>query len=187
MVSINYEFNPNLIQSLVGKSFIKYRCDDFFVGNDVLELVGLFIGENVFSLRANFEMVDYLGEPDDIAYMKFSYDKEQNIVSVFKEGVMNEHPINSKIASIKVFNDHQLLVKNNKVEYDAHVTRAILFYLDDNREILFEKANWVYSENISIRTGQNLEKELSDVNFFCEGWDDFGVDASCSRSMKEYK
>jgi hypothetical protein len=187
MVSINYEFDSRQVQSLVGRTFVKYRCDEFFVANDVLEIVGLFIGDDVFSLRANFEMVDYLGEPDDIAYMKFSYDKEQNICSAFKDSVMIDHPVNTKIASIKVFNDHQLLVKDKKVEYDAHVTRAILFYLDDNREILFEKDNWVYSENISISTGQDLEKELSDVNFFCEGWSDFCVEASCTRSVKEYK
>lgn len=187
MKKINYEFSPSQIQSLVGKIFVKYRCDEFIGANVVNQIVGLFIEDKVISLRANFERVDYLGEPDDIAYMKFSFEKESDITSAFVDTPQYDNPVNSKIISIKLFNDHQTLIKDGKVEYDAKVTRAILFKLEDEQELLFEKENWVYSDCIEINKGYSLENKLSDVNKFCEGWSDLGVEASCSRTISEFR
>lgn len=59
------------------------------------------------------------------------------------------------------------------------LTRCIIFHFLDH-EISFEKDNIPFSEEIIIRKGYELKKQLSDEKDFLEGWD-CEITPKCSR------
>lgn len=187
MAKVEYTFNEDLTRSFIGKSFIKYRCSEFSGNNAVHEIIGLFIGNKTYTLRTTLESIYYLNAPDDIYFVKLSCENESDIKSSASNIILYDSPINSVIKSIKLVNEHQLLIKDRIPEYEAFITRAIIFKFESGFEIKFEKDNWLYSDLIKIDKGYNLESELSDVSEFCEGWSDFGVNATCTRNIILYE
>ena len=49
MKVIDMRFNTGIIQSWVGKIFVKYKCDAFNFTNSVTQIVGLYIDDEVYS------------------------------------------------------------------------------------------------------------------------------------------
>ena len=54
------------------KKFDKYKCDAFELTNSVTQIVGLYIGDEVYALTNVQEAVDYFGTADDMAVAKVS-------------------------------------------------------------------------------------------------------------------
>lgn len=151
------------------------------------EVAGLFIGDKVLALRSPEEPVQYLGDTDDIAFMKLSLEKESDICSAFVNVQQVDNTVNAVIESVKLINEHQILKKDNKIEFEAFVTRAILFKFKEGLELMFEKDNWIYSDCIVINKGYALESRLSDIADFSKGWEQVGVVAECTRSKVIFK
>ena len=63
-------FNNTMIQELIGKQFNKFCHDPFEFTNSVTQIVGLYIGDEIYSLTNKQEVVDYFGNTDDIAVLK---------------------------------------------------------------------------------------------------------------------
>ena len=61
MKSIDMRFDLKMIQNWIGKLFNKYKCDAFDFTNSVTQIVGLYIGDKVYSLTNIQEPVDYYG------------------------------------------------------------------------------------------------------------------------------
>ncbi len=187
MVKVDYTFSEILIHSLIGKTFIKYKCHNISNNNAVHEIVGMLIGDNAYALKTFLESIYYLNSPDDAYFMKLCREKESDIKSEAIGTILTDTPVNSVIKSITLVNEHQLLIKDRIPEYEAFITRAMIFKFESGFEIKFEKDNWLYSDLIKIGKGYNLETELSDVNEFCTDWSDFGVNATCYRTTVVYK
>ena len=60
-------FDQSIIGDWIGKIFIKYKCDAFNYTNSVTQIVGLYIGDEVFSLTNIQEAVDYFGIVEDMS------------------------------------------------------------------------------------------------------------------------
>ncbi|WP_155886458.1 hypothetical protein [Lachnobacterium bovis] len=63
-------FNDDMIQEWIGKKFVKYKCDPFNVTNSATQIVGLYIGDEIYSLTNIQEAVDYFGISEDMSVFK---------------------------------------------------------------------------------------------------------------------
>lgn len=61
MKTLDFRFDASVIQSWIGRNFRKYKCDAFEFTNSVTQIVGLYIGDEVYALTNIQEPVDYYG------------------------------------------------------------------------------------------------------------------------------
>lgn len=184
MKKIDVRFDENtmvLLRESIGKTFKKYKCDPFDFVPSVYGIIGIFIDEEVYKLTNFCEVLDYYGYDEDVAVFKFvSADKEE-IKTCIVDGEMIDTPVNSIIEKIHIINEHQKLYYNGIQTYDVWVTRGIIFFLKDGREISYEKNIW-FSEFISIQKGYDLEEKFESTDVFDEGWEDCeGYETECTR------
>jgi hypothetical protein len=171
MKIIDMRFDSNLIQSWIGKPFVKYKCDAFEFTNSVTQIVGLYIGDEVYALTNVQEAVDYFGTTDDIAVAKVSASEDTMIKSAFKDVEMISTPVGEEITSVKIVNEQQTMAINGEPAYEVWLTRAIIFEVG-GREISFEKDTVPFSEEIIIRRGHDLIDKISDNDDFLQEWDE---------------
>ena len=171
MKTIDMRFDSNLIQSWIGKSFVKYKCDAFEFTNSVTQIVGLYIGDEVYAFTNVQEAVDYFGTTDDMAVAKLSTTEDSMIKSAFKDVEMISTPVGEVISSVKIVNEQQTMAINGEPAYEVWLTRAIIFEVG-GREISFEKDTVPFSEEITIQKGYDLLEKISDNDDFLEEWDE---------------
>ena len=171
MKKIDMRFDSDLIQSWVGKSFVKYKCDAFEFTNSVTQIVGLYIGDEIYSLTNIQEAVDYFGFIENMSVSKITKVEDSAIKSAFKNVEMISTPVGEKIISVKIVNEQQTMAINSEPAYEVWLTRAIIFEVG-GREILFEKDTVPFSEEITIQRGYNLIDKISDNDDFLEEWDE---------------
>lgn len=181
MVNIDMRFNQDIIRSLIGKNFVKYRCDRFVFTNSVTQRVGLFIDDKAYNLTNCQEAVDYFGQVEDVAVSRFEETSTDEIKSAFSDVEQIDTPIGAFIDEIRLVNENQCIYVNGECTYDVWLTRAIIFVVD-GREVLFEKDIVPFSEEIIIMRGYDLEGQLSNEKSFLEGWDEQTV-PECHRDI----
>ena len=180
MISIDMRFNQDTIRSLIGKTFVKYRCDRFVFTNSVTQRVGFFIDDEAYNMTNCQEPVEYFGQIEDVAVSRFEKATADKIKSAFVDTEQVDTPIGAPIDEIRLINENQRISVNGECTYDVWLTRAIIFVVG-GREILFEKDTVPFSEEIVILKGYDLEGQLSDERLFLEGWD-AGIVPECHRS-----
>lgn len=84
MITIDMRFDSALIQSWIGKKFNKYKCDAFDFTNSVTQIVGMYIGDEVYALTNVQEAVDYFVTTDDMAVATVAASEDTMIKSAFK-------------------------------------------------------------------------------------------------------
>ncbi len=183
MMKIDIRFKKEDCQEMIGARLTKYRCDEFDFTNSVTQMVGLYIGNQVFSLTNIQESVNYFGNCDDIGIFRLNHCREDDIHSAFENQRQIDTPVLEIIKSIKLVNECQRIFESGLLKHEVWLTRAIIFCLD-MREISFEKDNVPFSEEIIIRRGYDLENMLSDEKDFLEGWDE-SVTPECIRAIIE--
>jgi len=171
MKTIDMRFDSNLIQSWIGKSFVKYKCDAFEYTNSVTQIVGLYIGNEVYAFTNVQETVDYFGATDDMAVAKLSVTVDSMIKSAFKDVEMVSTPVGEEITSVKMVNEQQTMAINGEPAYEVWLTRAIIIEVG-GREISFEKDTVPFSEEITIQRGYDLIDKISGNDDFLEAWDE---------------
>lgn len=164
-------FDSNLIQSWIGKKFDKYKCDAFEFTNSVTQIVGLYIGDEVYALTNVQEAVDYFGTTDNMAVAKLSVTVDSMIKSAFKVVEMVSTPVGEVITSVKIVNEQQTMAINGELAHEVWLTRAIIIEVGD-REISFEKDTVPFSEEITIQRGYDLIDKISGNDDFLEAWDE---------------
>jgi len=171
MKTFDMRFDSDLIQSWIGKKFNKYKCDAFEFTNSVTQIVGLYIGDEVYAFTNTQETVDYFGVTEDMAVVKLSVSDDVMIRSAFKDVEMISTPVDEEIISVKIVNEQQTVAIKGKLAYEVWITRAIIFDVG-GREISFEKDTVPFSEEIIIQRGYDLIDKISDNDDFLEAWDD---------------
>lgn len=171
MITKDMRFDSTLIKKMVGKEFVKYRCDQFVYTNSVTQIVGLFIGDEVFKLTNIQEPIDYYGYDEDVSLFSIEECKESDIKSAFAETEQIDTPQRNVITEITLVNDHQMTYSNGEQQYDVWLTRAIIIKSGEY-EVMFEKDSFPYSEEINIYRGYSLKESLDDEKVFLEDWDD---------------
>lgn len=166
----DFRFSDSFFKTLIGKKFIKYKCDAFDYTNSVTGIVGLYIENKIYRLLNQQTSIQYFDSEDDVSIWTITETNESNIHSVFENTSQIETPINQTIKKITLVNEHQI-VKINKKTYDVWVTRAIIFHLE-TKDIYFEKDNTAFSEEIEIKRGYDLIKDFPKQNeYFLGEWE----------------
>ena len=166
---IDMRFDFDIIRSWIGKEFKMYKSDAFEFTNSVTQIVGLYIGDDVYALTNIQEEVDYFGTVEDMAVSNLAVVEESEIKSAFLDVEMRSTPVHEEITSVKLVNKQQNIAINGKPTYEVWLTRAIIFEVG-GREISFEKDTVPFSEEITIRRGYNLIDKISDNTGFLEEW-----------------
>lgn len=185
MKQIDMRFDVNIFKPLIGRTFEKYRCDQFMYTNSVTQIVGIYIGNQVYKMTNIQETIDYFGNREDMAVCNFNKCQEDDIKSAFKDTSMITIPVNDGIEEIVLVNENQQVVKNGVQTYDVWLTRGIIFAVG-GREISFEKDITPFSEEIIIHRGYDLLNEFASESDFSEGWDE-GIKASAQRELVRIK
>ena len=183
MNTIDMRFDVKTIRDFIGKEFSKYKCDAFDFTNSVTQIVGIYIGEQVFSLTNIQENVNYFGDVDDVAIYRFTETADDSVKSAFRDTEMITTPVGGTIDKILLVNENQKISKNDEELYNVWLTRAIIFFVD-GREISFEKDNVPFSEEIIIQRGYDLIEKLSDEKEFLTSWSE-GFVPTCARDIIE--
>ena len=185
MKNIDMRFDQNIIKDFIGKTFIKYRCDEFIFTNSVTQIVGFYIDNEIYKLTNIEESVDYFGTLEDTAVFRIEKAQEEDIRSAFSEGKQIDNPVQAPIDEIILVNENQTVEEYGTKTYDVWLTRGIIFKVD-GREISFEKENWPFSEEINILKGYNLADQYSSTDAFSEEWGE-GITAVATREYVSIK
>lgn len=169
MKTIDMRFNPNIFEQMIGKTFYKYRSDEFVFNNSVTGTAGIFVDEKVYEFRNEQKTVDYFGNQDDYAVFEISTSSENKIKSFFDNTKQIDTPINQIIKKITIINENQQLFENKIKTYDVWLTRGVIFDLGD-REVAFRKDTCPFSEEIEIYRGYDLISKFPQNSDFLDGW-----------------
>lgn len=171
MKTIDMRFNADMIQEWVGEKFVKYKCDPFNITNSVTQIVGLYIGDDIYSLTNIQEAVDYFGFIEDMSVSRIMKVEDSAIKSALKDVEMISTSVSEEITSVKIINEKQTMTINGELAYEVWLTRAIIFEMG-GREISFEKDTVPFSEEIIIQGGHELIDKISDNDDFLQEWDE---------------
>ena len=166
------------MRTWIGKEFTKYKCDPFTFGNQVYQIVGLFIGENCYKLTNCLEVINYFGTDEDICFFNLCRCKEDAIVSGLKSSEQIDISIHRKIRQVELMKEHQYLKDLNGREFIYDFVRGFSIIFEDNYELAFEKTD-PFSEEIAITRGESLTDKFQVID---KGADfDSGCQFLCER------
>ncbi len=175
METINYCFNEStmqLLHNLIGKTFHTFSCDRLpNVSTTIYGAVVISVDNTTYAFTNFLESIKYINRVDDVGIFRFSAIDDSRCIEIFSECTPVSTPVNQKIVSIKIVNETQYLYKADVLEYEVSTVRGVIFVLEDEREISFEKDIWFY-EFIEARTGYELETTFASPDVFIEEWSD---------------
>lgn len=162
----------NTLQSMIGKTFEKFKCDPFIFSSNVYGLVGIYIDRNVYKLSAFLEPIQRFFSLDDVSRLRVVKCNDLDIQSKMDGGKFIDTPVGAIIESISIIVDHQKVIYKSK-EKSFDFIAGLIFHFDDSHEIAFEVSEW-FSEMIAVNKGYNLFNKFVSTNSFLEEWDGLG-------------
>ena len=179
MTKIDIRLNENEInklEQLLGAKLKAFFHDPFTFTNTSSQAVKLQTDITELYIYNFTEPYDYYGSEEDVAVLSIE-DMEYPFI---KNKSFIETPVKDTIQKIIIVNENQRLYKNDELMYDVWLTRGIIFDFGDH-QISFEKAVW-FSEDIIIKKGYELAKELTPVSLFINNtWEEDSI-AKCERN-----
>ena len=169
-------------KSFIGKDFKKYKHDPLIYTPTSYGIVGLYIDKEVYEINNEQEVVDYFGTNDEYAVLKFRRTTDEMIKSLLKNVEQITTKIEKKIKKIFLVNENQQTYENGIQTYNVWLTRAVIFIFDDDKELMFQKDITPFSEEIVIKKGYDLLKEIPSEDAFLDGWGD-NIEPKSSREL----
>lgn len=148
MKQYDFRFDTELIKSLIGKTFTKYKHADFIVTDSVTGILGFEINHQVFKLVNDYEALDYFGLDGEATILSISTSNWTEVESRFNNDIKETY-INALVQKVILVNDHTFS-KN----YDMWETKAIVF--------CFEKQDCWFLMEIEIHKGHNSLNMIDD-------------------------
>ncbi len=176
------EAEIDAFKSMIGKQFVKFKCDPFIYSPMVYGIVGIYIDNTPFKITSLLETENRFFNIDDVAVFRIKQTEDAEIKTFMDEGKLIETPVSGRIVSIDIVNDHQTLEHEGELR-SLDYSVGVIFHLEDTREISFEIKTW-FSEMITVEKGYNLIEKFTSVDDFLEEWDGFeGYSAKCVRKI----
>lgn len=172
MKELDMRLSQNIFSNFINKKMEKYKCDPFVYTSSVHGMVGLYIDGKIYEINNEQESVDYFGVTDDYAVFKFHETTDDKVKSLLKDVEQITTKIDKKIKKIVLVNENQQIFENEVQTYNVWLTRAIIFFFEDGKELMFQKDITPFSEEIDIRKGYELIKEIPSEDAFLEDWDE---------------
>ena len=115
MKKLDMRFDEITFKKFIGQTFHKYRCDPFVYTPSVTQIVGLYIGDEVYKISNVQEPVDYYGNMDDVTICRFIKAKVADIHSALEGVDQIDTPINGCIEKVILVNENQQVFENGNV------------------------------------------------------------------------
>ena len=160
----------DLLRSMIGKTFDKYKCDPFVNTPMVYGIIGVYIDGKAFKITSLLKEVKRFLTTDEVSEFKITETTDENIKTFMIDGELINNPVKSKIKSITVINDFQTLEHDGEI-YEFASTVGLIFKFEDSRELSFELGTW-FSEMITIQKGYDLVSKMTPTDDFIEEWED---------------
>ncbi len=157
------------IKSMIGKKMVKYKCDPFESSTSVYGIVGIAFEDAAYAFTNRVSVMDYYGEPEDVALFKMECMPFASIHSMVQNQTMVETPVGNVISDVLVVNERQQLFDNDVKTYEVLLTRGIIFVFEDGHELSLEKNIW-FSEDITVEKGYGLIQRFTSTSEFEESW-----------------
>lgn len=161
--------NIELLKNMIGKTFVKYKCDPFIFAPSVYGIAGLYVDSEVFRLSSLLQPVERFYSNEEVAVFSITPAEDAEIVTMMDEGEMTDTIVKDTIRSIQVVNDIETVCHGDEKRCFVS-TKGIVFYLDSGNEISFEIKTW-FSEMITIKRGYNLIDQFESKEDFFEEWE----------------
>ena len=163
------EKEKDLLKSLKGKQFERFKCDSFIFSPMVFGIVGIYVDGQIYKITSGLKPVTRFYTDEDVAGFEIELAEDAQIVSRMENGEMIETPIQEIIRNIKIVNDIQELHNGHHTEWFEY-TAGIIFQLQDDREVSFELGTW-FSEMITVRRGYHLIDTYTSTMEFLDEWE----------------
>ncbi len=174
--------NTGVFQEMLGKEFIKYRCDPFVYTPSVYGIVGLYIGDKTYKITCLHQCVERFYSKEDVALFSVEDVGNNEITTMMDGGEMIDTPIQDSIAFIELVNDKEVVCHEGEQKMFVS-TKGIIFHLQRGDEISFEIDTW-FSEMITIKRGYKLIEQFTPIDDFMEEWEDSeGYTPECTREV----
>ena len=105
MKQYDFRFDTELIKSLIGKTFTKYKHADFIVTDSVTGIIGFEINHQVFELVNNYEALDYFGLDGEATILSISTSNWTAVESRFNNDIKETY-IDEAVQKVILVNDH---------------------------------------------------------------------------------
>ena len=161
----NMEF---ILSQMVGCELNKIIHDEFTFTNSVYGKVSLFIGDKIFNILNQLEVVEYYGAKEDIAVLSIKQVEKDEVCSLLKDQKQIAMDVKEIIKSIDIVNYH-IYVKVSTKEYDNCFTEGLIFNLG-NIQVAFERSS-SFIEMIDIYKGYDLISKFTDVSEYGDDFD----------------
>lgn len=158
-----------IFADMIGKRLVSISHDPFIYSNSVYGIAGIKTEDDTYKVTNLIEVRDYFGEMEDVAVFKVAEDVPENIHSYIQGETLITTPVEERIVSIDVVNEHQCLYENDVQTYDVWITRGFVITLEYGLQISFEKEIW-FSEDINIEKGYKLADKFFSLDRVTEGW-----------------
>ncbi len=185
MITNNTMLDMNLLKNLIGKKLKWIKHDKFVITPDTYGVAYLNIDDIIYSLTDFYEVKNVLGDDIEISVLKMQVDNNELTEATvdLKKACQN---FNSTITSITIVNAITKLLNDDNLFDSIYDTQGIIFTLENNYELSFEKDD--FGENITIYRGYNLKKKFQSIpNYIIEGFDVPKTDISCTLEYIEIK
>lgn len=159
-----------IFKSMVGKTFNKYKHDEYIYSPCVFGIIGVYVDGKAYKLTNILKNVTRFLTDDEVATFELKETEDSKIATFMDNGEMIETPVNDVIKSIKIVTDHQRITTNDNV-YEFNHTVGLIFTLAGGNEISFEIGTW-FSEMITIQRGYDLIEKFTKTDEFLEEWED---------------
>jgi|GEM_PF-998372 len=160
----------HILQNMVGKCFIKYRCDPMAFNNWVYERLGIYVDDITAELTNTTTVLDYFGDIEDVCVLNIEPSTDSEIHSGLADTSQVDVLVKEQITSINIVQENQRLLHDNVPTYDVYLTRGIIFKLTNGNEISFEKTS-PFSAEIAICQGRNLIAQFQSEKNISTDWD----------------
>lgn len=174
--------DTSIFRKMLGKEFIKYRCDPFVYTPSVYGIVGLYIGDEIYKITCLHQCVERFYSKEDVAVLSIEAVDNSEITTMMDDGDMIDTPIKDSIVSIELVNDKEVVCHEGEQKKFVS-TKGIIFHLQSGSEISFEIDTW-FSEMFTIKRGYKLIEQFTSIDDFIEEWEDSeGYTPECTREV----
>ena len=155
MKQYDFRFDTELIKSLIGNTFTKYKHADFIIADSVTGILGFEINQQVFELVNDYGALDYFGLDDEATILSISKSNWTEVEPRFNNDIKETY-IDEVVQKVVLVNDHTF-----SENYDMWETKAIIFCFE-SLELCFEKQDCWFSMEIEIHKGYDTLNVIDD-------------------------
>ena len=152
------EREKSFLAGMIDKSLDELVHDEHIVNPTTYMSAWLVIQGDVLDVHCEVEPREYFSEVDDVAVSSIREADRYGIRSHLVGHAQTTDRIARPIRDIKVVEDTQEMLEDDKVEHTFSFTAAIIFELEGTK-LMFEFGPW-FSEDIGIVRGPQAEKKL---------------------------